>query len=97
MKQNTLYLIIGALVVVVIALGIYVYHEETKPDGVELKIDDRAFRSSRIEHFGELLLPLQTGRADALRADAAGADLEILKEFQRVHKPCFNAPLNRRI
>jgi hypothetical protein len=41
MKQNTLYLIIGALVVVVIALGIYVYHEQTKPKGVELKIDDK--------------------------------------------------------
>jgi hypothetical protein len=31
MKQNTLYLLIGALVVVVIALGIYVYREQTKP------------------------------------------------------------------
>jgi hypothetical protein len=41
MKQNTLYLLIGALVVVVIALGIYVYREETKPKGVELKIDDK--------------------------------------------------------
>jgi RsiW-degrading membrane proteinase PrsW (M82 family) len=41
MKQNTLYLIIGALVVAVIALGIYVYHEQTKPKGVELKIDDK--------------------------------------------------------
>ncbi|BCG78293.1 MULTISPECIES: hypothetical protein [Mesorhizobium] len=41
MKQNTLYLLIGALVVVVIALGIYVYREQTKPKGVELKIDDK--------------------------------------------------------
>ena len=41
MKQNTLYLIIGALVVAVIALGIYIYHEQTKPKGVELKIDDK--------------------------------------------------------
>ena len=40
MRQNQLYLIIGALVVVVIALGIYVYREESKPDGVELRIDD---------------------------------------------------------
>ncbi|ESX82968.1 hypothetical protein NKH80_05510 [Mesorhizobium sp. M0904] len=40
MKQNYLYLIIGALVVAVIALGIYVYREETKPKGVELRIDD---------------------------------------------------------
>ncbi|MFA6157094.1 hypothetical protein [Mesorhizobium sp.] len=41
MKQNTLYLLVGALVVVVIALGIYVYREQTKPQGVELKIDDK--------------------------------------------------------
>ena len=41
MKQNTHYLLIGALVVVVIALGIYVYREQTKPKGVELKIDDK--------------------------------------------------------
>ncbi|BDA85358.1 hypothetical protein Sa4125_29000 [Aureimonas sp. SA4125] len=40
MKQNTLYLLLGALLVVVIGLGIYVYREETKPQGVELKIDD---------------------------------------------------------
>lgn len=40
MKQNQLYLIIGALIVVVIALGIYVWREESKPDGVELRIDD---------------------------------------------------------
>jgi RsiW-degrading membrane proteinase PrsW (M82 family) len=41
MKQNMLYLIIGALFVVVIALGAYVYREQTKPKGVELKIDDK--------------------------------------------------------
>ncbi|CAH2398917.1 hypothetical protein [Mesorhizobium escarrei] len=41
MKQNMLYLIIGGLVVVVIALGIYVYREQTRPEGVELKIDDK--------------------------------------------------------
>ena len=40
MKQNQLYLIIGALAVVVIAFGIYVYREESKPDGVELRIDE---------------------------------------------------------
>ena len=40
MRQNQLYLIIGALIVVVIALGIYVYREESKPAGVELKIDE---------------------------------------------------------
>jgi RsiW-degrading membrane proteinase PrsW (M82 family) len=41
MKQNMLYLVIGALVVVVIALGIYVYREQTRPEGVELKIDEK--------------------------------------------------------
>ena len=40
MRQNQLYLIIGALVVAVVALGIYVYREELKPDGVELRIDE---------------------------------------------------------
>jgi hypothetical protein len=40
LNRNTLYLIIGALVVAVIALGVYVYREESKPAGVELKIDD---------------------------------------------------------
>ncbi|WP_442578585.1 hypothetical protein ACSBOB_24065 [Mesorhizobium sp. ASY16-5R] len=40
MPQNRLYLIIGALVVIVIALGIYVWREESKPDGVEIKLDE---------------------------------------------------------
>lgn len=40
MRQNSLYLIIGALVVAVIGLGIYVYREESKPAGIELKIDE---------------------------------------------------------
>jgi hypothetical protein len=40
MRQNQLYLIIGALIVVVIALGIYVWREESKPSGVELRIDE---------------------------------------------------------
>ena len=39
MKQNGLYLIIGALVVIVIVLGIYIIHEQNKPKGVELRID----------------------------------------------------------
>ncbi|WP_292237208.1 hypothetical protein [Mesorhizobium sp.] len=38
--KNNLYLVIGVLVAAVIALGIYVYREETKPKGVELRIDD---------------------------------------------------------
>ncbi|MDE1159085.1 MAG: hypothetical protein PW791_12610 [Neorhizobium sp.] len=36
--SNNLYLVIGALLVVVIGLGGYVYHEQTKPKGVELSI-----------------------------------------------------------
>lgn len=40
MQRNTLYLLIGALLVVVIGLGIYVYREESKPSGVELRIDE---------------------------------------------------------
>ncbi|TIT97624.1 MAG: hypothetical protein E5W43_18165 [Mesorhizobium sp.] len=47
MRQNMLYLIIGALVVVVIALGIYIYREQTRPKGVELKIDDKGISIQR--------------------------------------------------
>jgi len=39
MKQNQLYLIIGVLAVVVIALGIYVWREESRPDGVEIRLN----------------------------------------------------------
>ncbi|MDQ0454062.1 hypothetical protein [Rhizobium paknamense] len=37
-RSNGLYLIIGALIVVVAGLGAYIYHEQTKPKGVELSI-----------------------------------------------------------
>lgn len=40
MKQNHLYLLVGALVVAVIVLGAYVLREESKPSGVELRIDE---------------------------------------------------------
>lgn len=40
MNRNSLYLIIGALVAVVVVLGLYAYREESKPNGVELKIND---------------------------------------------------------
>ena len=33
-------MVIGALAVAVVALGVYVYQQETKPKGVELKIND---------------------------------------------------------
>ena len=39
MKQNQLYAVIAVLVVAVIALGIYVWREESKPSGVEIKLD----------------------------------------------------------
>jgi hypothetical protein len=40
MNRNMLYLVIGALVVIVVVLGAYLYRQETKPEGVEMKIDD---------------------------------------------------------
>ncbi|MDM9629293.1 hypothetical protein QTL95_25715 [Rhizobium sp. S152] len=39
-RANNLYFIIGALVVIVIGLGAYLYHEESKPDGVEMRIGE---------------------------------------------------------
>lgn len=40
MQQRTLYFIVGALVVLVIVLGIYVLREETQPSGVEIRLDE---------------------------------------------------------
>jgi hypothetical protein len=40
MSRNSLYLLIGALAVVVVALGAYLLREESKPDGVEIQIDE---------------------------------------------------------
>jgi hypothetical protein len=40
MRQNQLYIVIGALLVVVVGLGIYVLREEQKPEGVEIKLDE---------------------------------------------------------
>ncbi|MBD0413134.1 hypothetical protein [Oryzicola mucosus] len=40
MQQKQLYLVIGALVAAVIALGIYVLREESQPDGVEIKLNE---------------------------------------------------------
>ena len=39
MNRNSLYLIVGALAVAVVVLGIYVIQEESKPDGVEIRLD----------------------------------------------------------
>jgi hypothetical protein len=40
MQQNRLYFVIGALVVAVIALGIYVWQKERQPEGVEIRLDE---------------------------------------------------------
>lgn len=40
MNRNGLYVVIGALLVVAVGLGIYAYREETKPTGVELKLNE---------------------------------------------------------
>ncbi len=37
-RNSGLYLVIGALVVVVVGLGAYIFHEENKPDGIEMSI-----------------------------------------------------------
>lgn len=37
-RSNSLYLIIGALVVIVAGLSFYVYREESKPEGVQISI-----------------------------------------------------------
>jgi hypothetical protein len=39
LKQNQLYLVIGALAVIVVILGGYIYHEQTKPEGVSIQLD----------------------------------------------------------
>jgi hypothetical protein len=39
-NRSGLYMIVGALVVAVIGLGIYVYQEESEPSGVEIKIGE---------------------------------------------------------
>lgn len=39
MNQNRLYLIVGALIVVVVGMGIYIWREQTKPEGVEIRLD----------------------------------------------------------
>jgi hypothetical protein len=43
-KQNQLYLIIGALVVIVVVLGGYIYHERTKPEGVQIQFDQNGLK-----------------------------------------------------
>ncbi|MBA8878786.1 hypothetical protein [Phyllobacterium myrsinacearum] len=40
MNRNMLYLIIGGLTVLVVGLGFYIYDQNTKPAGIELKIGE---------------------------------------------------------
>ena len=44
LKQNQLYLVIGALVVIVVVLGGYIYHERTKPEGVQIQFDQNGLK-----------------------------------------------------
>lgn len=40
MKQNQLYILVGILIAVVIGLGVYIWREQTKPSGVEIRLDE---------------------------------------------------------
>ena len=41
MSRNTLYLIIGALVVVVIGFAIYALQKESQPRGVQIELNEQ--------------------------------------------------------
>ncbi|MGD9478123.1 hypothetical protein [Shinella sp. G-2] len=41
MNRNALYMIIGALIVVVAGFSYYAYQQEKKPDGVEIRLDQQ--------------------------------------------------------
>lgn len=41
MSRNMLYLIIGALAVIAIGFGIYVYQQETQPSGIEIQVNEQ--------------------------------------------------------
>lgn len=40
MSRNGLYLIIGALIVLVVGFAFYVIQEETKPSGIEMRVGE---------------------------------------------------------
>lgn len=40
MNQNRLYLIIGILLAAVVGLVVYVWREESKPEGIELRVGE---------------------------------------------------------
>lgn len=41
MSRNTLYLIIGALIVIAVGFGIYVYQQETQRPGLEIQVNEQ--------------------------------------------------------
>ncbi|WP_460929837.1 hypothetical protein [Shinella zoogloeoides] len=41
MSRNALYMIIGALIVVVAGFSYYAWQQERKPDGVEIRLDEK--------------------------------------------------------
>ncbi|WOC16447.1 hypothetical protein [Pseudochrobactrum sp. MP213Fo] len=41
MNRNGLYILLGALIVVIIGFAAYTYQQESKPKGVELKIGEQ--------------------------------------------------------
>lgn len=47
MQRNTLYLIIGMLLVVVIGGGIYIWQQSQQPSGVELRVDESGISVQR--------------------------------------------------
>jgi len=47
MNKNTLYLIIGVLAIAVVALGFYVWQKESRPEGVEIRLDQNGISVER--------------------------------------------------
>lgn len=41
MNKNSLYMLLGALIVIIAGFSIYTYNQEAKPKGVELKIGEQ--------------------------------------------------------
>ncbi|MCR6499105.1 hypothetical protein MUO32_08690 [Shinella sp. CPCC 101442] len=41
MSRDALYMVIGALIVVVVGFSYYAYQQEKKPDGVEIRVDEQ--------------------------------------------------------
>ena len=40
MNRNQLYVLVAVLAAIVIGLGIYMWREESKPDGVEIRLNE---------------------------------------------------------